>query len=48
MAGHADTITTPAARSVVTRAAGSLPAAEQPRVVIRELPAAAFIPEPQP
>jgi hypothetical protein len=41
-------LTAPAARSVVTRAAGSLPAGEQPRVVIRELPAAAFTPEPQP
>jgi hypothetical protein len=38
----------PAARSVVTRAAASLPAGEQPRVVIRELPTAAFTPEPQP
>jgi len=41
-------LTAPAARSVVTRTAGSLPAGEQPRVVIRELPAAAFTPEPQP
>ena len=41
-------LTAPAARSVVTRAAWSLPAGEQPRVVIRELPAAAFTPEPQP
>ena len=41
-------LTAPAARSVVTRAAGSLPAGEQPRVVIRELPAAAFTPEPRP
>ena len=38
----------PAARSVVTRAAASLPVGEQPRVVIRELPTAAFTPEPQP
>jgi hypothetical protein len=41
-------LTAPAARSVVTRPRGSLPAGEQPRVVIRELPAAAFTPEPQP
>ncbi len=36
-----------AARPVVTRAVASLPAGEQPRVVVRELPAAAFAPEPQ-
>ena len=39
-------LTAPAARPVVTRAAASLPAGEQPRVVVRELPAAAFTPEP--
>jgi hypothetical protein len=36
----------PPARLVVTRAAASLPAGEQPRLVIRELPAAAFTAEP--
>jgi len=35
-------LTAPAARPVVTRAAGGLPAGEQARVVIRDLPAAAF------
>ena len=39
-------LTAPAARPVVTRAAASLPAGEQARVVVRELPAAAFAPEP--
>ena len=39
-------LTAPAARPVVTRAAASLPAGDQPRVVVRELPAAAFAPEP--
>jgi hypothetical protein len=39
-------LTAPAARSVVTRAAGSLPPGEQARMVVRELPAAAFTPEP--
>jgi len=34
------------ARPVVTRAAGSLPPAEQARVAVRDLPAAAFAPEP--
>jgi hypothetical protein len=39
-------LTAPAARPVVTRAAGGLPPGDQPRVVVRELPAAAFTPEP--
>jgi len=30
----------------VMRAADGLPSGEQPRVVVRELPAAAFAPEP--
>jgi hypothetical protein len=38
-------LTAPAARSVVTRAAASLPPGERPRVVVRELPASAFAPE---
>jgi hypothetical protein len=41
-------LTAPAARPVVARAAGSLPPGEQARVVIRELPAAAFTPEARP
>jgi hypothetical protein len=40
-------LTAPAARPVVTRAVASLPAREQPRMVVRELPAAAFTPELQ-
>jgi len=39
-------LTAPAARPVVTRAAASLPAGEQSRIAIRDLPAAAFPPEP--
>ena len=39
-------LTAPAARPVVTRAAAELPAGEQARMVIRELPASAFTPEP--
>jgi hypothetical protein len=39
-------LTAPAARSVVMRAAASLPPSEQARVVVRELPAYAFTPEP--
>jgi hypothetical protein len=39
-------LTAPAARSVVTRAAASLPPGEQPRVAVRELPAIAFVPAP--
>jgi len=39
-------LTAPAARSVVSRAAGSLPPGEQPRVVVRDLPGSAFTPEP--
>jgi len=38
-------LTAPAARSVVTRAAASLPPGEQERVVIRDLPPYAFSPE---
>jgi hypothetical protein len=38
-------LTAPAARPVVTRTAASLPVAEQARLVIRDLPAAAFTPE---
>ena len=38
-------LTAPAARLVVTRAAASLPPAEQPRIVVRDLPQYAFIPE---
>lgn len=38
-------LTAPAARSVVMRAAASLPPGEQARVVIRDLPPAAFTPE---
>ena len=39
-------LTAPAARPVVTRAAASLPPGDQARVVVRDLPAAAFAPEP--
>ena len=39
-------LTAPAARPVVTRAAATLPAGEQPRITVRELPAAAFTPDP--
>jgi hypothetical protein len=39
-------LTAPAARSVVTRAAASLPPGEQARLVVRDLPAYAFTPEP--
>ena len=35
-------LTAPAAGPVVTRAAGSLPEGERPRVVVRELPATAL------
>ncbi len=38
-------LTAPAARSVVMRAAASLPPGDQARVVIRDLPPAAFTPE---
>jgi len=41
-------LTAPAARAVVTRAAAGLPPAERAHVVIRDLPAAAFGPEPDP
>jgi len=40
-------LTAPQARPVVTRAAGSLPPAEQARVAVRDLPPAAFAPEPE-
>jgi hypothetical protein len=39
-------LTSPDARQVVTRAAARLPAAERARIAIRDLPAAAFTPEP--
>lgn len=39
-------LTGPAARSVVLRAAASLPPGERERVVVRELPGYAFMPEP--
>ncbi len=39
-------LTGPAARAVVTRAAASLPPGEQARIVVRDLPASAFTPEP--
>ena len=39
-------MTAPAARPVVMRAAASLPPGDQARVVVRELPASAFAPEP--
>jgi hypothetical protein len=39
-------LTAPAARPVVLRAAASLPPGEQARVAVRDLPAAAFTPEP--
>ena len=40
-------LTAPAARPVVARAADGLLPGEQPGVVVRELPAVAFTPEPQ-
>ena len=40
-------LTAPAARPVVTRASACLPAREQSRVLVRELPAAALTPEAQ-
>jgi len=39
-------LTAAPARPVVTRAAGSLPAAERARVAVRDLPSSAFTPEP--
>ena len=39
-------LTAARARPVVTRAAGSLPAAERARVAVRDLPSSAFTPEP--
>jgi hypothetical protein len=39
-------LTAPAARLVVSRAAAALPPGDQARLTIRELPAAAFTPEP--
>ena len=41
-------LTAPAARSVVTRAAASLPDGEQYRVTVRDLPAHALMPERPP
>ena len=38
-------LTAPKARPVVMRAAGALPPGDQARVVVRDLPAAAFTPE---
>ena len=38
-------LTAPKARPVVIRAAGALPPGDQARVVVRDLPAAAFTPE---
>jgi hypothetical protein len=38
-------LTAPAARPVLTRAAAGLPPAQQPRIVIRDLPPYAFAPE---
>jgi hypothetical protein len=40
-------LTAPAARPVVTRAAASLPAGEQARITVRDLPASACTPEPE-
>jgi hypothetical protein len=37
-------LTGPAARLVVSRAVTALPAADQPLVAVRDLPAAAFVP----
>jgi len=39
-------LTTPAARLVVTRAADAIPAVQQARIIIRDLPPYAFAPEP--
>jgi hypothetical protein len=41
-------LTAPAARPVVNRAQAALPAGDQPRIAVRDLPAAAFTPEPRP
>ena len=41
-------LTAPTARPVVTRAAASLPPGDQARIVVRDLPAAAFTPEAAP
>jgi hypothetical protein len=41
-------LTAPAARPVLTRAAAGLPTAQQPRIVIRDLPPDAFTPEGEP
>jgi hypothetical protein len=38
-------LTAPPARPVVTRSAGRIPADQQPRIIIRDLPPAAFTPE---
>jgi hypothetical protein len=39
-------LTAPAARPVVTRTAAGLPPSERARVVVRDLPPSAFVPEP--
>ncbi len=39
-------LTAPPARPVVMRAAASLPPGDQSRIVVRDLPAFAFTPEP--
>ena len=41
-------LTAPAARLVVTRAADTIPAAQQARIVVRDLPPYAFTPEGPP
>jgi hypothetical protein len=38
-------LTAPPARPVVTRSAGRVPAGQQSRIIIRDLPPAAFTPE---
>jgi hypothetical protein len=45
---HVVYLTAPAARTVVTRTVAELPPWEQGRVVVRDLPASAFISEPLP
>jgi hypothetical protein len=41
-------LTAPPARPVLTRAAAGLPPAQQPRIVIRDLPPDAFTPDEEP
>jgi hypothetical protein len=38
-------LTAPAARPVVTRSAEAIPASQQARIIIRDLPVSAFTPE---